>query len=65
LRQCDFGLTRFALQVKGIHDICQRLAAAGVRFNCPPQNLRPGAWATYLKDPEGNTVELVQYDKQG
>jgi len=65
LRQCDFGLTHFALQVQGIHDIYQRLAAAGVRFNCPPQNLRPGVWATYLKDPEGNTVELVQYDKQG
>jgi glyoxylase I family protein len=65
LRQCDFGLTHFALQVQGIQDIYRRLAAAGVRFNCPPQNLRPGVWAAYMKDPEGNTVELVQYDTQG
>ncbi len=61
-RQCDFGLSHMALQVKGIHEIYARLRAAGVVFNCPPQNLRPGVWATYLHDPEGNTVELVQYE---
>jgi catechol 2,3-dioxygenase-like lactoylglutathione lyase family enzyme len=61
-RQCDFGLTHFALTVKNIHDIHGRLSRAGVHFNCPPQNLRPGVWATYMKDPEGNTIELVQYD---
>jgi len=61
-RQCDFGLTHFALTVKGIHDIYTRLSAAGVEFNCPPQNLRPGVWGTYMKDPEGATIELVQYD---
>ena len=62
-RQCDFGLTHFALTVKGIHELYERLSAAGVQFNCPPQNLRPGVWATYLKDPEGVTIELVQYDE--
>jgi catechol 2,3-dioxygenase-like lactoylglutathione lyase family enzyme len=61
-RQCDFGLTHFALSVQGIHDLYERLSAAGVEFNCPPQNLRPGVWATYLKDPEGVTIELVQYE---
>ena len=61
-RQCDFGLTHFALTVKGIHELYERLSAAGVQFNCPPQNLRPGVWATYLKDPEGVTIELVQYE---
>ena len=61
-QQCDFGLTHFAFTVKGIHDIYQRLSEAGVQFNCPPQNLRPGVWATYMKDPEGVTIELVQYD---
>jgi glyoxylase I family protein len=61
-RQCDFGLTHFALTVKKIHDIYARLSGAGVHFNCPPQNLRPGVWAAYMKDPEGNTIELVQYD---
>ena len=60
-RQCDFGLTHFALSVKDIHQIYDRLSKAGVPFNCPPQNVRPGVWATYMKDPEGVTVELVEY----
>jgi glyoxylase I family protein len=60
-RQCDFGLTHFALTVRGIQDLYARLSAAGVAFNCPPQNLRPGVWVTYMKDPEGVTIELVEY----
>jgi len=59
--QCDTGLTHFALAVKDIHQVYERLSAAGVHFNCPPQNLRPGVWATYMKDPEGSTIELVEY----
>jgi catechol 2,3-dioxygenase-like lactoylglutathione lyase family enzyme len=61
-RQCDFGLTHLALQVSNIQKIYERLLKAGVRFNCPPQNLRPGVWATYMKDSEGVTVELVEYE---
>jgi catechol 2,3-dioxygenase-like lactoylglutathione lyase family enzyme len=60
-RQCDFGLTHFALQVQGIHNIYERLVSAGVRFNSPPKNLRASVWATYMRDPEENTIELVQY----
>ena len=59
---CDFGLTHFALSVKGIQKIYERLLGEGIRFNCPPQNLRPGVWATYMKDPEGVTIELVEYE---
>ena len=61
-RQCDFGLTHFALSVKDIHSLYEWLEIEGVRFNCPPQNLRAGVWATYMKDPEGNTIELVEYE---
>ncbi len=61
-RQCDFGLTHFALTVRKIHGIYERLSKAGVHFNCPPQNLRPGVWAAYMKDPEGVTIELVEYE---
>ena len=61
-RQCDFGITHFTLSVRDIHQLYERLSKAGVQFNCPPQNLRPGVWATYMKDPEGVTIELVQYD---
>ena len=60
-RQCDFGLTHFAFSVKNIHQLYERLHKAGVRFNCPPQELRPGVWVMYMKDPEGVTIELVEY----
>jgi catechol 2,3-dioxygenase-like lactoylglutathione lyase family enzyme len=60
-RQCDFGLTHVALEIKGIQAMYNRLMEAGVPFSCPPQNLRPGVWATYMQDPEGNTVELIEY----
>jgi catechol 2,3-dioxygenase-like lactoylglutathione lyase family enzyme len=60
--QCDFGLTHFALSVKEIQPLYECLLEAGVQFNCPPQNLRPGVWVTYMKDPEGVTIELVEYE---
>lgn len=60
-KQNDFGLTHFALSVKNIHQIYERLFKNGVQFNCPPQNLRPGVWATYMNDPEGITIELIEY----
>ncbi len=61
-RQCDFGLTHLAFSVKNIHQLYDRLSKAGVSFNCPPQNLRPGVWATYMRDFEGVTIELVEYE---
>lgn len=63
IRQCDFGLTHFALAVQDLSTLYADLAAQGVLFNCPPQNLRPGVRATYMKDPEGNTIELVEYEE--
>lgn len=62
VRMCDFGYTHFALRVRGLSGIYKRLVAADTCFNSPPQNLRPGVWAAYLNDPEGNTIELVQYE---
>ena len=64
MRQCDFGLIHFALSVKGLRELYERLVAAGVEFNCPPQDLRPGVIITYMKDPEGNTIELVEYQQE-
>ena len=62
LRMCDFGYTHFALTVKGLHGIYEHLRQAGTTFNSPPENLRPGVWAAYFKDPEGNTIEIVEYE---
>ncbi len=61
-RQCDFGLTHFALVVEDINNIYNVLLSNGVTFNCPPQSTRPGACLTYMKDPEGNVIELVEYN---
>ena len=63
MRQCDYGLIHFCLSVQKIHELYDRLTGAGVDFNCPPQKLREGVYATYLKGPEGITIELVQYDQ--
>ena len=63
-RQCDFGQTHFALSVTGLKDIYSRLHAKGVSFISPPQNIRPGAWVAYMRDPEGNTIELVEYESE-
>ena len=61
-QMCDFGITHFALSVKDINPLYERLLNEGVHFNCPPQNLRPGVWATYMRDPEGVTIELIEYE---
>ena len=62
VRQCDYGISHFTFAVKKIHELYADLRKAGVVFNCPPQSPRPGVYATYMKDPEGNTIELVQYE---
>lgn len=58
---CEKGITHFAFQVEDINALHERLLAQGVRFNTPPQVIRPGVKATYFHDPDGITLELVQY----
>lgn len=59
-RQNDFGLIHFALKVKDARAIYADLSAKGARFNSPPQDLRPGVVALYMRDPEGNTIEIME-----
>ncbi len=59
-RQCDFGLIHFALKVRDARAVYAALAPKGVRFNSPPQDLRPGVVALYMRDPEGNTIEIME-----
>ena len=64
--QCDKGIIHLAFQVENIDDLYKRLLAQGVQFNAPPLVLRPGVKATYFHDPDGMTLELVQYsEKEG
>ena len=56
---CDHGITHFCIEVADVESEYRRLAVAGVRFHCAPQEFK-GAKATYARDPDGNVVELVQ-----
>jgi len=58
---CDKGITHFAFQVMGIDALYEELLRQGVRFNTAPQVIRPGVKATYFHDPDGITVEFIEY----
>jgi len=53
------GITHFAVEVDDLAGIYERLQAAGVVFHCPPIDFGFAA-ATYLRDPDGNVIELLQ-----
>lgn len=57
----DKGITHFALEVDEIDRLYDELASRGVRFNSPPEVVRPGVKAAYFHDPDGMTIEIVQY----
>jgi catechol 2,3-dioxygenase-like lactoylglutathione lyase family enzyme len=58
-RQCDFGITHLCLYVEDVRGTYERLFDKGVEFHAPPQNHRPDGWITYMKDPEGVIIELL------
>jgi glyoxylase I family protein len=58
---CDKGITHFGFQVEEIDALYEKLLAHGVQFNTPPLVIRPGVKATYFHDPDGITLEFVQY----
>ena len=58
---CDHGITHMAFQVSEIEALYEKLASQGVRFNSPPQEIRPGVKAAYFHDPEGFSLEIIQY----
>ena len=60
MRQCDFGLTHFALKVKDARAVYAALAPQGVTFYTPPVDIRPGVVAFYMQDPEGNVIEIME-----
>ena len=57
------GITHVCLLVKDIHAEYARLAAAGMRFHCPPQPQENG-FVTYGRDPDGNVIELLEITGQ-
>jgi len=59
--QCDRGVIHIAFQVDDIDGFYQKLLNHGVKFNAPPQVTRPGVKATYFHDPDGMTLEMIQF----
>ena len=49
------------LGVDDIHAEHARLASAGVEFIRPPEREHWGGWVATLKDPDGNTLQLLQF----
>lgn len=62
-RVCDVGITHFALSVKNIEEVYRQLRDKGVKFYSGPQNLGK-AKAAYLRDPDGITVEILEWTDQ-
>jgi catechol 2,3-dioxygenase-like lactoylglutathione lyase family enzyme len=64
----NVGVAHLALLVTDIHERHQRMAALGVSFRNPPVEITAGAnkggWACYLHDPDGITLELLQFSDQ-
>jgi len=58
---CDIGITHVSFKVEGIEEIYERLVRFGVRFHSPPKEIREGVKVTYMRDPDGIVVELVEY----
>ena len=62
------GVAHLALLVDDIHARYERMAAEGVRFRNPPVQITAGAnaggWACYLHDPDGITLELLQFSAE-
>jgi glyoxylase I family protein len=59
---CDHGITHLCLEVDDIDAEYARLSAAGMTFHAPPvQN--DGAKMTYGRDPDGNAIELIEFQR--
>lgn len=54
------GITHFALLCPDILAAQQRLAAAGITLSGGPVRFGPGAQGIFVRDPDGNVVELHQ-----
>ncbi|MDB5970012.1 MAG: glyoxalase-like domain protein [Hydrocarboniphaga sp.] len=61
-RLCDPGYTHFCFAVTEIDSEYQRLQSCGMRFHGPPPG-QPGdpVRAIYGRDPDGNSIELIEF----
>lgn len=61
----DVGATHIAFVVSDIEEVVERVVASKVELRNPPvqvtEGVNRGSRACYLHDPDGHTVELMQY----
>ena len=58
------GATYLTFIVRDLPGVVRDLEAKGVAFDSKPapMEVRPGTWLAFFRDPEGNVLELVEYD---
>lgn len=58
------GTTYLTFIVRDLASVVQDLQSKGVVFDSAPapMEVRPGTWLAFFRDPEGNVLELVEYD---
>ncbi len=58
---CDVGISHIAFTVENVDTVYRELAKCGIRFNSLPQVSPDGdAKVVFLRDPEGNLIEMVE-----
>jgi catechol 2,3-dioxygenase-like lactoylglutathione lyase family enzyme len=67
-RTCNPGAVHFCLTVDDVEAVHARLTAAGVTTRSAPVTLNRGSWkgagVFYAVDPDGVTVELIEFPEQ-
>jgi len=62
------GATHLAFVVTNIHEMYESMTQDGVHFVNPPVSITEGAnvggFACYLRDPDGISIELLQYGSE-
>ena len=56
----ELGFRYLTFQIANIDEVCQACEKAGVAFELPKKELRPGVRIAMVRDPDGNVVEFVQ-----
>jgi catechol 2,3-dioxygenase-like lactoylglutathione lyase family enzyme len=58
------GATYLTFIVRDLAGVVRGLESKGVVFDSAPapMEVRPGTWLAFFRDPEGNVLELVEYD---
>jgi glyoxylase I family protein len=61
-KNADLGIAHFAIEVRGIAKEYERLVAAGMPFQSGLVVQTPTIQMAYGRDPDGNIIELIDFD---